>query len=61
MDGDSIQLFSITDINDQVVKIHGAVDQPGTYELDQKLQTVRDLVLAADSLGEMPYGAGRAH
>ena len=50
VDGDSIQLFSITDINDQVVKIHGAVDQPGTYELDQKLQTVRDLVLAADSL-----------
>ena len=54
-DGDRIQLFSITDINDQVVQINGAVDQPGTFELNQKLQTIRDLVLAADSLKENAY------
>ena len=54
-DGDNIQLFSITDINDQVVEINGAVDQPGTFELSQKLLTIRDLVLAADSLTEDAY------
>ena len=55
MDGDRIQLFSITDINDQVVEITGAVDQPGTFELSEKLQTIRDLVVAADSLRENAY------
>lgn len=55
VDGDRIQLFSITDINDQVVEINGAVDQPGTFELSEKLQTIRDLVLAADSLRENAY------
>ena len=55
VEGDRIQLFSITDINDQVVEINGAVDQPGTFELSQKLQTIRDLVLAADSLRENAY------
>ena len=55
VEGDRIQLFSITDINDQVVEINGAVDQPGTFELSKKLQTIRDLVLAADSLRENAY------
>ena len=55
VEGDRIQLFSITDINDQVVEITGAVDQPGTFELSEKLQTIRDLVLAADSLRENAY------
>ena len=55
VDGDRINLFSITDINDQVVEINGAVDQPGTFELSQKIQTIRDLVLAADSLRENAY------
>ncbi len=55
VEGDRIQLFSITDINDQVVEINGAVDQPGTFELSEKLQTIRDLVLAADSLRENAY------
>lgn len=52
---DRIQLFSITDINDNIVEISGAVDQPGTFELSEKLQTIRDLVLAADSLRENSY------
>lgn len=55
VEGDRIQLFSITDINDQVVEITGAVDQPGTFELSERLQTIRDLVLAADSLRENAY------
>ena len=55
VDGDRIQLFSITDINDQVVEINGAVDQPGTFELNQELQTIRDLILAADGLSENAY------
>ena len=54
-DGDRIQLFSITDINDNVVEINGAVDQPGNFELSPELQTIRDLVLAADSLRENAY------
>ena len=55
VDGDRIQLFSITDINDQVVEINGAVDQPGTFELNQELQTIRDLILVADGLSENAY------
>ncbi len=54
-DGDRIQLFSITDINDNVVEINGAVDQPGNFELSPEIQTIRDLVLAADSLRENAY------
>ena len=55
VDGDRIQLFSITGINDNVVEINGAVDQPGTFELNDRLQTIRDLILAADSLRENAY------
>lgn len=49
-DGDKVRIFSITDVLDNVVRIEGAVDQPGVYQLSDTIRTVRDLVLAADSL-----------
>ncbi len=55
VDGDRIQLFSITEIIDNIVEINGAVDQPGTFELSEDLRTIRDLILASDSLREDAY------
>ncbi len=49
-DGDKVTIFSITDVLDNIVRIEGAVDQPGVYQLSDTLRTIRDLVLAADSL-----------
>lgn len=49
-DGDSIRVFSILDILENAVSIYGAVKQPGRYELDESILTIRDLIMKADSL-----------
>ncbi len=49
-DGDRVRIFSILDILENVVRISGAVYQPGTYELSDTLQTVRQLINDADGL-----------
>ncbi len=49
-DGDKVRIYSITDVLDNIVSIQGAVDQPGVYQLSDSIRTIRDLVLAADSL-----------
>lgn len=49
-DGDKVRLFSISDINENIVNIEGAVYQPGTYQLSDSLNTIRDLIVAADGL-----------
>ena len=51
--GDRIQLFSITDINDQVVEITGAVDQPGTFELRRKFKPFETLFWLRTVSGRM--------
>ncbi|HCL00440.1 MAG TPA: sugar transporter [Candidatus Marinimicrobia bacterium] len=54
-DGDKVKIFSILDIFENVVKIDGSVYQPGTYELGGSLQTVKDLIMKADSLTGEAY------
>lgn len=49
-DKDRIEIFDISDTSDNVVKVTGSVNQPGMYELSEKVKTVRDLILTADSL-----------
>ncbi len=49
-DGDQVSLFNISSISDQYVRITGAVNQPGTYGLDQSISNVKDLIMKADSL-----------
>ncbi len=49
-DGDKIRLFRISEVSDEYVRITGAVNQPGTYQLEQSLTNVSDLILKADSL-----------
>lgn len=58
-DQDKVRLFRISDVSDDFVQISGLVNQPGTYELSEEIQTVRDLVLAADSLQDDAF-LGRA-
>ena len=48
-DGDIVTLFPISDRRENYVVIQGAVYRPGTYQKD-KVHTVKDLVVAADSL-----------
>ncbi|MFT7553586.1 MAG: polysaccharide export outer membrane protein [Rhodothermales bacterium] len=47
-DGDLITVFSISDRLDNAVRVEGAVEQPGRYELSDSIRTVWDVVLAAD-------------
>lgn len=49
-DKDRIQIFDISGISDDIVTVKGLVNQPGIYELSENIQTVSDLILAADSL-----------
>jgi len=49
-DGDRVRIFSILDILENVVRISGAVYQPGSYELSDTLQTVRQLINDADGI-----------
>ena len=49
-DGDEISVFDISDRLEKVVYISGAVYQPGAYELSDEIRTVKDLIIAADSL-----------
>ncbi|MEQ8523454.1 SLBB domain-containing protein [Gracilimonas sp.] len=58
-DQDKVKLFKISEVSDDYVQISGLVNQPGTYELSGQIQTVRDLVLAADSLQDDAF-IGRA-
>lgn len=48
--GDEISIFDISGRLENVAYIRGAVYQPGAYELSESLITVRDLIMAADSL-----------
>jgi protein involved in polysaccharide export with SLBB domain len=54
-DGDEITIFDISSRVENVVSIKGAVYQPGSYELSDNLVTVKDLILAADSLLGQTY------
>jgi len=49
-DGDRVVLGSILSQLRNSAQIEGAVAQPGPYEIDDQMRTVRDLVLEADSL-----------
>ncbi|MFB0516332.1 MAG: SLBB domain-containing protein [Candidatus Neomarinimicrobiota bacterium] len=49
-DSDSIRVFSILSILENAVSIFGAVKQPGRYELNESVLTIRDLIMKADSL-----------
>jgi protein involved in polysaccharide export with SLBB domain len=49
-DGDSVHVFSVLDILENAVSIFGSVKQPGRYQLDKSIRTVKDLILKADSL-----------
>lgn len=48
-DGDAITLFPIDEEKENYVTIDGAISRPGTYQLE-KVHTLRDLVMQADSL-----------
>ena len=58
-DQDRVRLFKISDVSDDYVEINGQVNQAGTYELSDDIQTVRDLIIAADSLQDDAF-FGRA-
>ena len=55
-DGDQVRISSILRTVRNSAKVAGAVNQPGEYQLDDDLRTVRDLVLEADSLSGDAYG-----
>ena len=48
-DGDAVTVYSVHDLKLNFVSLKGAVVRPGSYQLE-KVPTLRDLVLAADSL-----------
>ena len=58
-DQDKVRMFKISEVSDDYVQITGLVNQPGIYELSEKIRTVRDLILAADSLQDDAF-LGRA-
>ena len=58
-DEDMIQVDSIRARFSNRVEVRGAAKHPGLYELGGKIQSVRDLLLAADGLSEDAY-EGRA-
>ncbi|WP_290968039.1 MULTISPECIES: SLBB domain-containing protein [Gracilimonas] len=58
-DQDKVRMFKISEVSDDYVQITGLVNQPGIYELSEKIRTIRDLILAADSLRDDAF-LGRA-
>lgn len=58
-DGDSIQVGTILDRYDNRVEIAGAVFRPGFYAIDERLQTVLDLISMAEGPTEDAF-LGRA-
>ena len=49
LDGDRINIFSITDMRQNVVEIYGAVSRPGQYDLGDSLK-ISELINKADGL-----------
>ncbi len=49
-DGDKVHILSILSFLRNAVSVSGAVYQPGRYEISDSVQTVKDLILQADSL-----------
>lgn len=49
-DGDVVNILGINKLPENRVSISGYVRKPGTYELNNGLMTVKDLVMKADSL-----------
>lgn len=58
-DGDVVSVGSILDRYENQVEIAGAVFRPGTYAIDQRVQTLRDLVAIAEGPREDAF-LGRA-
>lgn len=58
-DGDAIQVGSILDRYENRVEIIGAVFRPGNYALDNRVQTLKDLIALAEGLREDAF-LGRA-
>ncbi len=50
LDSDTVRVFSTLHVMKNAVRVHGAVKQPGRYELNDSVQTVKDLVAKADGL-----------
>jgi protein involved in polysaccharide export with SLBB domain len=48
--GDRVQILNISDRLENIVYIQGAVYQPGSYEINGDIQTVKDLIAAADGV-----------
>ncbi|MFA6438807.1 MAG: SLBB domain-containing protein [Bacteriovoracaceae bacterium] len=53
-DGDIITVFSILDTRVNIVVVNGAVARPGVFQIE-KLQTIKDLLAAADGLLPIAY------
>ncbi len=51
-DGDSVQVGSILDRYENRVEISGAVFRPGSYALDSRVQTLKDLLVLAEGVRE---------
>lgn len=51
-DGDSLFVDSVIPRFSNMVEVRGAVMHPGQYQMDGKIQSVRDLLLAAEGLRE---------
>lgn len=49
-DDDKIQISNISDRIEDIAFVSGAVFQPGRYEINDQVNTTKDLVLAADSI-----------
>lgn len=58
-DGDAVQVGSILDRYENRVQITGAVFRPGSYALDDHVQTLKDLISMAEGLREDAF-LGRA-
>ncbi len=54
-DGDELQVDSINARYSNMVEVRGAVMHPGQFQLGNKIQSVRELVNAADGLREDAY------
>ena len=49
LNGDKVQVFSVLEIRENVVKLNGAVTRPGVYDLGDSLN-LKDLIEKADGL-----------
>lgn len=49
-DGDSVSVKTGFDLYENRIEIKGAVFRPGYYELGKKINTVKDLIIAADGI-----------